>query len=94
MLTIIIHQHLHLLSIIVQEAASKARTVEVKPLETEKEGVHAQQLETYKKILVSRTKALNKLRQRRNHGNSLIKNGLEKILAILGIDPAAYHGGS
>jgi hypothetical protein len=51
------------------EAASKARTVEVKPLETQKKGIGAL-LETYKKILVSRKKALNKLKQRRNHGNS------------------------
>jgi hypothetical protein len=75
------------------EAASKARTVEVKALETEKKGIGAQ-LETYKKILGSRTKGLNKLKQRRNHGNSPIKNGLKKILAILGIDRAAYHGGN
>jgi hypothetical protein len=72
-------------------AASKARTVEVKPLETEKKGVRAQ-LETYKKLFLSRTKTLNKLRQIRNCGNSPIKNGLEKILAILGIKQAAYHG--
>ena len=50
-------------------------------------------METYKKISASRTKALNKLRQRRDRGDSPIKNNLEKILAILGIDRAAYHGG-
>jgi hypothetical protein len=27
------------------------------------------------------------------HTEMGIKNGLEKILAILGMDPAAYHGG-
>ena len=72
--------------------ASKARTAEVKPLEREKTDVGAQS-ETYKKILASRTKALNKFRQRRACGDSPIKNNLEKILAILGIDRAAYHGG-
>jgi hypothetical protein len=47
-----------------------------------------------KLILVSRTKALNKLRQRRNRGDSPIKNSLEKILAILGTGRAAHHGGN
>ena len=51
------------------------------------------QSETYKKILASRTKALNKFRQRRDCVDSPIKNNLEKILAILEIDRAAYHGG-
>ena len=74
------------------DAASKARTVEVKPLEREKKGIGAQ-LEIYKKMSVTRTKALNQLRQRRNRGDSPINNGLEKILATLGIDRAAYHGG-
>ena len=64
----------------------------MKPLEREKKSIGAQ-LETYKKISASRTKALNKLRQRRDRGDSPIKNNLEKILAILGIDRAAYHGG-
>ncbi len=72
--------------------ASKARTAEVKPLEREKTDVGAQS-ETYKKILASRTKALNKFRQRRDCVDSPIKNNLEKILAILEIDRAAYHGG-
>ena len=73
--------------------ASKARTAaEVKQLEIEKKGIGTQ-LETYKKTLASRMKALNKLRQRRNRGDSPIMNGLEKILAILGIDGAAYHHG-
>jgi hypothetical protein len=72
--------------------ASKARSDEVKPLEREKKSIRAQ-LETYKKISASRTKALNKLRQRRDHGDSPIKNNLEKILAILGIDRAAYPRG-
>ena len=72
--------------------ASKARSAEVKPLEREKKSIGVQ-LETYKKISASRTKALNKLRQRRDRGDSPIKNNLEKILAILGIDRAAYHGG-
>jgi hypothetical protein len=71
---------------------SKARSAEVKPLEREKKGIRAQ-LETYKKISASRTKALNKLRQGRDRGDSPIKNNLEKILAILGIGRAAYHGG-
>jgi hypothetical protein len=45
--------------------------------------------------MVSRTEALNKLRQRKKRGNFLITNGLEKILAILGIiNQAAYHGGN
>jgi hypothetical protein len=65
--------------------ASKARSAEVKPLEREKKSIRAQ-LETYKKISASRTKAMNKLRQRRDRGDSPIKNNLEKILAILGID--------
>jgi hypothetical protein len=72
--------------------ASKARSAEVKPLEREKKSIRAQ-LETYKKMSASRTKALNKLRQRRDRGDSPIKNNLEKILAIFGIDRAAYHGG-
>jgi hypothetical protein len=33
------------------------------------------------------------LRQSRDRGDSPIKNNLEKILAILGIDRAAHHGG-
>jgi hypothetical protein len=46
------------------------------------------------KILASRTKALNKLRQRRrNCGNSQNKNSLEKILGILATGRAAYHEG-
>ncbi len=72
--------------------ASKARTDEVKPLEKEKKDILSE-LESFKKILVARTKALNQLRQKRHRGDSPIKNGLEKLLAILGIDRAAYHGG-
>jgi hypothetical protein len=72
--------------------ASKARTAAVKPLEKEKKEIVAQ-LETYKKVLAARTKALSKLRKKRHRGDSPIKNGLEKLLAILGIDRAAYHGG-
>jgi hypothetical protein len=74
------------------EVASKARTVQVKPLEKEKKEIVAQ-LETYKKVFAQRTKALIKLRKKRHRGDSPIKNGLEKHLAILGIDRAAYHGG-
>jgi hypothetical protein len=70
--------------------ASKARSAEVKPFEKEKKSIGAQ-LESYKKISAFRTKALNKLRQRKDRGDSPIKNNLEKILAILGIDRAAYH---
>jgi hypothetical protein len=51
--------------------ASKARTAEVKPLEREKKSIGAQ-LETHEKILASRTKDLNKLRQTRNRGESPI----------------------
>jgi hypothetical protein len=43
---------------------------------------------------VARTKALNQLKQKRHRGDSPIKNGLEKLLAILEIDRAAYHGGN
>jgi hypothetical protein len=74
------------------EAASKARTVEVKALEKEKKEIGAQ-LETFKKVFAQRTKALNKLRKKRHRMDSPVKNGLEKLLAILGIDRAAYHGG-
>jgi hypothetical protein len=72
--------------------ASKARTAEVKPMEKEKKDVLSE-LESFKKVLVARTKAFNQLRQKRHRGDSPIKNGLEKLLAILGIDRAAYHGG-
>jgi hypothetical protein len=72
--------------------ASKTRTAAIKPLEKEKKEIVAQ-LETYKKVLTARTKALSKLRKKRHRGDSPIKNGLEKLLAILGIDRAAYHGG-
>jgi hypothetical protein len=72
--------------------ASKARTAEVKPMEKEKKDILSE-LESFKKVLVARTKALNQLRQKRHRGDSPIKNGLEKLLAILGIDRAAYHGG-
>jgi hypothetical protein len=72
--------------------ASKARTAAVKPLEKERKEIVAQ-WETYKKVLAARTKALSKLRKKRHHGDSPIKNGLEKLLAILGINRAAYHGG-
>jgi hypothetical protein len=44
-------------------------------------------------VLVARTKALNQLKQKRHRGDYPIKNGLEKLLAILGIDQAAYHEG-
>jgi hypothetical protein len=74
------------------EVASKARTVQVKPLEKDKKEIVAQ-LETYKKVFAQRTKALSKLRKKRHRGDSPIKNGLEKHLAVLGIDRAAYHGG-
>ncbi len=72
--------------------ASKALTAEVKPLEKEKRETAAQ-LETFKKVLAARTKALSKLRKQRHRGDSPIKNGLEKLLAVLGINRAAYHGG-
>jgi hypothetical protein len=72
--------------------ASKARTAAVKPLEKEKKEIVAQ-LKTSKKVLAARTKALSKLRKKRHRGDSPIKNGLEKLLAILGIDRAAYHEG-
>jgi hypothetical protein len=72
--------------------ASKARTAAIKPFEKEKKEIVAQ-LETYKKVFAQRTKALSKLRKKRHRGDSPIKNGLEKHLAILGIDRAAYHGG-
>jgi hypothetical protein len=51
-------------------------------LEREQKGIGAQ-LETHKKISASRTRALNKLRQRRDCGDSPIKPNLEKILGIL-----------
>jgi hypothetical protein len=73
--------------------ASKARTAEVKPMEKEKKEI-VSELESFKKVLVARTKALNQLRQKIHQGDSPIKNGLEKkLLAILGIDRAPYHGG-
>jgi hypothetical protein len=75
------------------EVASKARTVQVKPLEKDKKEIVAQ-LETYKKVFAQRTKALSKLWKKQHRGDSPIKNGLEKLLAILGIDRAAYHGGN
>jgi hypothetical protein len=62
--------------------ASKALTAEVKPLEKEKRETAAQ-LETFKKVLATRTKALSKLRKQRHR----------KLLAVLWIDRAAYHGG-
>jgi hypothetical protein len=73
--------------------ASKARTAIVKPMEKEKKEILSE-LESFKKVLVARTKALNQLRQKRHRGDSPIKYGLEKPLAILGIDQAAYHGGN
>jgi hypothetical protein len=45
-------------------------------------------------VLVARTKALNQLKQKIHRGDSPINNGLEKLLAILGIDQAAYHRGN
>jgi hypothetical protein len=72
--------------------ASKARTAEVKPMEKEKKEILSE-LESSKKVLVARTKALNQLRQKRHRGDSPIKNGLKKLLAIMGIDQVAYHGG-
>jgi hypothetical protein len=73
--------------------ASKARTAEVKPMEKEKKDILSE-LESFKNVLVARTKALNQLRQKRHRGDSPIRNGLEKLLATLGIgDRAAYHGG-
>jgi hypothetical protein len=45
------------------EVASKARTVDVKPLEKEKKEMVVQ-LETYKKVFAQRTKALSKLRKK------------------------------
>jgi hypothetical protein len=72
--------------------ASKARTAEVKRMEKEKKDILSE-LESFKKVLVARTKALNQLRQKRHWVDSPIKIGLEKLLAILGIDRAAYHGG-
>jgi hypothetical protein len=65
---------------------------EVKPMEKEKKDILSE-LESFKKVLVARTKALNQLRQKRHWGDSPIRNGLEKLLAILGIDRAAYHRG-
>jgi hypothetical protein len=73
--------------------ASKARTVEVKPMEKEEKDILSE-LESFKKVLLAMTKGLNQLRQKRHRGDSPIKNGLEKLLAILGIDQAAYHGGN
>jgi ferredoxin-NADP reductase len=73
--------------------ASKARTAALKPMEKEKKDILSE-LESFKKVLVARTKALNQLKQKRHRGNSPIKNGLEKLLATLGIDRAAYHGGN
>jgi hypothetical protein len=64
----------------------------VEPSEKKKKDILSE-LESFKKVLVARTKALNQLRQKRHRGDSPIKNGLEKLLAILGIDQAAYHGG-
>jgi hypothetical protein len=72
--------------------ASRARTAEVRPMEKEKKDILSE-LESFKKVLVARTKALNQLRQKRHQVDSPIKNGLEKLLAILGIHRAAYHGG-
>jgi hypothetical protein len=72
--------------------ASKARTAQVKPMEKEKKDILSQ-LESFKKVLVARTKDLNQSKQKRHRGDFPIKNGLEKLLAILGIDRAAYHGG-
>jgi hypothetical protein len=72
--------------------ASKARTAEVKTMEKEKKEILSE-LDLFKKVLVARTKALNQLRQKRHRGDSPIKNGLEKLLAILGIDQVANHGG-
>jgi hypothetical protein len=43
---------------------------------------------------VARTKALDQLKQKRHLGDSPIKNGLEKLLTILGINRAAYHAGN
>jgi hypothetical protein len=43
---------------------------------------------------VARAKALNQLRQKRHQGNSLINDGLEKLLAILVIGKAAAYGGN
>jgi hypothetical protein len=74
------------------EVASKARTVQMKPLEKEKKEIVAH-LETYKKVFAQRTKALSKLWKKQNHGDSPIKNSPEELLATLGIDRAAYHGG-
>jgi hypothetical protein len=73
--------------------ASKARTAEAKPFEKEKKDILSE-LESFNKVLVARTKALDQLRQKRHLGDSPIKNGLEKLLTILGIDRAAYHGGN
>jgi hypothetical protein len=56
--------------------ASKARTAIVKPMEKEKKEILSE-LESFKKVLVARTKALNQLRQKRHRGDSPIKNGLE-----------------
>jgi FtsZ-interacting cell division protein ZipA len=72
--------------------ASKARTAQVKPMEKEKKDILSQ-LESFKKVLVARTKDLNQSKQKRHRGDFPIKNGLEKLLAILGIDQAAYHEG-
>jgi hypothetical protein len=68
--------------------ASKARTAEVKPLEKEKKDILSE-LESFKKVLVARTKALNQLRQKRHRGDSPIKNGLWKPLAIFGDRPSS-----
>jgi hypothetical protein len=72
--------------------ASKVSTGQVKVLEKEKREIVGQ-LETYKKVFAQRTKALSTMRKKRHRGESPIKNSLEKHLAILGIDRAAYHGG-
>ncbi len=58
-----------------KDTASKERTVEIRP-EKEKRGILAE-LELFKTVKAARTKDLNKLRQKRNPGDSPIKNGLE-----------------
>jgi hypothetical protein len=62
-------------------------------MEKEKKDILSAELESFKKVLMARTKALNQLKQKRHRGNSPIKNGFEKLLAILGTDRAVYHGG-
>jgi hypothetical protein len=58
------------------QASKAARIAQVKPLEKGKKEILSE-LESFKKVLVARTKTLNQLRQKTQQGNSPFKNGLE-----------------